>query len=122
MQLFTDSSGTNDWGALLVRQMAKRTMFGCPITAQKELFVIVMTVHTWGTLCQRQKILIHCDNLIVVTIWESGSTRAKKTMAWVRLLYYCAVRYHINVCIVHIEGVNTVMADCLSRFQQYKFR
>ena len=88
----------------------------------KELFAIVMAVHTWGVLWQRQKILIHCDNLVVVAICESGSTRAKETMALVRLLYYCAARYNINICIVHIAGVNIVIADCLSCFQQDRFR
>ena len=88
----------------------------------KELFAIVMAVHTWGVLWQRQKILIHCDNQAVVRIWESGSTHAKNTMALVHLLYYCAARYNIYVCIVHIAGVNNDIADCLSRFQQDKFR
>ena len=75
-----------------------------------------------GVLWQRQKILIHCDNLAVVAVWESGSTHAKETMALVRLLYYCAARYNINICVVHIAGVNNVIADCLSRFQQDRFR
>ena len=61
-------------------------------------------------------------NQAVVKIWESGSTHANETMALlVRLLYYCAARY-INVCIVHIAGVNNEIAKCLSRFQQDKFR
>lgn len=43
-------------------------------------------------------------------------------MALVRLLYFSAAKYNINVCIVHIEGANNVIADCLSRFQQVKFK
>ena len=58
----------------------------------------------------------------LVVIWESGPTHAKETMPLVRLLYYCAARYNINICIVHIAGVNNVIADCLSRFQQDRFR
>ena len=83
----------------------------------KELFATVMAVHTWGVLWQGQKILIHCDNLAIVTIWELGSTRAKETMALICLLYYCAARYNINIilCIVHIVGVNSVIANCLSQ-------
>ena len=56
--------------------------------AWKELFAIVMAVHTWGSLWQRQKILFHCNNQAVISIWESGTTRAKNIMALVRLLYY----------------------------------
>ena len=125
MQLFTDASGTNGWGAYWsgkwLQGQWSESQLQMDIT-WKELFAIVMAVHTWGALWQRQKILIHCDNLAVVAIWESGSTRAKETMALVRLLYYCAARYNINICIVHIAGVNNVIADCLSRFQQDRFR
>ena len=58
----------------------------------------------------------------VVDIWESGSTRAKETMALVRLMYFSAARYNVNVCVVHIDGANNVIADCLSRFQQDRFK
>ena len=52
-----------------------------------------MAVHTWGSQWQRQKILFHCDNQAVVSIWKAGSTKAKETMALVRLLYYCAAKH-----------------------------
>ena len=88
----------------------------------KELYAIIMAVHTWGSLWQRKRILFHCDNQAVVDIWESGCTRASKTMALVRLLYFAAARYNINVCIVHIDGANNVIADCLSRFKLDRFK
>lgn len=53
---------------------------------------------------------------VAVSIWELGFTCAKKTMALVHLLYYSAVSYNINICIVHIVGVNNEIADCLSHF------
>ena len=88
----------------------------------KELFTIVVAVHIWGSLWQRQKILFHCDNQAVVSIWESGSTWAKETMALVRLLYYCAAKYNIYVCTAHMAGAKNNIADCLSRFQQTNSR
>ena len=125
MQLFTDASGTNGWGAYWsgkwLQGQWSETQLQMDIT-WKELLAIVMAIHTWGALWQRQKILIHCDNLAVVTIWKSGSNCAKETMALVRLLYYCAAKYNINICIVLIAGVNNVIADCLSCFQQDKFQ
>ena len=125
MQLFTDASGTIGWGAY----WSGRWLQGRWSEAQlhmditwKELYVIVMAVHTWGSLWQRKKILFHCDNQAVVDIWESGSTRAKETMALVRLMYFSAARYNVNVCVIHIDGANNVIADCLSRFQQDRFK
>ena len=38
--------------------------------------------------------------------------RANETMALVCLLYFAAARHNINVCIVHIDGANNVIADC----------
>ena len=84
----------------------------------KELFVIVVAVHTWGSYWCRQKILFHCA---VVSIWKSGTTRASETMGLVSLLYFCAAKYNINVCITYIPGINNDIADCLSRYQQDKF-
>ena len=75
-----------------------------------------------GSLWQRKKILFHCDNQAVVDIWESGSARAKETMALLCLMYFSATRYNVNVCVVHIDVANNVIADCLSRFQQDRFK
>ena len=81
-----------------------------------------MAVHTWGSLWQRKRILFHCDNQAVVDIWKSGSTRASETMALVRLLYFAAAKHSINACIVHIDGADNVIAGCLSRFVQDRFK
>ena len=43
-------------------------------------------------------------------------------MALVRLLYFCAARYDINVVITHIRGTDNCIADSLSRFQPHRFQ
>ena len=43
-------------------------------------------------------------------------------MTLVCLLYFAAAKYNINVCIVHIDGTNNVIADCLSYFKQDRFK
>ena len=48
----------------------------------KELFAIVVAVHTWGSSWSRQKILFHCDNRAVVDIWDKGSTRHLILWVW----------------------------------------
>jgi len=88
----------------------------------KELFATVLAVHTWGSSWSCQKILFHCDNQAVVENWERGSACAPHTMGLVLLLYFCASRYNINVCIIHIPGICNDIADTLSRFQMDKFR
>ena len=125
MQLFTDASGSDGWGAYWSGRWlqdhwspAQQQMN----IAWKELYAIVMAVHTWGSLWQRQKLLFHCDNQTVVNIWEKGSTKSPDIMALVRLLYFCAARYHIYICVQHIPGSNNNIADAISRFQDAHFR
>ena len=43
-------------------------------------------------------------------------------MALVCLLYFTAARCNINIHIVHIDGANNVIADCLSGFKQDRFK
>ena len=70
----------------------------------------------------KAKILFYCVNQAVISIWESGTTCAKKILAVARLLYYCTAKYNINVFIAHIADTENVITDCLSRFQQKKFK
>ena len=75
-----------------------------------------------GIILAKEKIIFYCDNQAVVDIWKSGSTCASEAMALVCLLYFAAAKHNINVCIVHIDGANNVIADCLSRFKQDRFK
>jgi len=125
LNLYTDASGRYGWGAYWDGRwlqchwsLAQSEM---DIT-WKELFAIVLAVHTWGSFWSRKKILFHCDNQAVVDIWDRGSTRAPHTMALVRLLYFCASNYNINLCIIHIPGICNDIADSISRFQMERFR
>ena len=125
MQLFTDASGHEGWGAywsgrwLQDHWSPKQKEMSI---AWKELYAIVMAVHTWGVLWQRQKILFNCDNQNVVGIWEKGSTKSPEIMALVRLLYFCAARHNIHVCVQHIPGNSNNIADAISRFQNAHFK
>ena len=65
--------------------------------------------------------LFHCDNQSVCDIWRRGSSRSPEVMALVRMLYFCAAKFDINVMIVHIAGSNNTIADALSRFQATRY-
>ena len=43
-------------------------------------------------------------------------------MALVRLLYFCAACYNINVSVQHISGTENKIADAISCFQDIHFR
>ena len=125
MNLYTDASGSKGWGAFWSGRWIQAHWSPAQVVKPilwKELFAIVNAVNTWGHQWAKQKILFHCDNKAVVDIWCKGSTRDTETMALVRLLYFCAAHYDINVVISHIYGVDNCIADLLSRFQVHRFR
>ena len=125
MHLFTDASGSKGWGAfwsnkwLQAKWSSEQAMHDI---VWKELYAIVCTVNTWGHNCARKKILFHCDNSTVVSIWSKGSTRCGELMTLVRTLYFCAARYNMHIMITHIIGTNNCIADAISRFQMDRFR
>ena len=125
MELFTDASGNEGWGAYWAGQWISdhwTTVQGEMSIAWKEHYAITIAVNTWGTLWQRRKILIHCDNQTVVSVWEKGSCKSPKIVALIRMLYFCAAHNNFNVCIQHISSIKNNIADALSRFQHHRFR
>ena len=77
MQLYTDASGTQGWGAYWSGRWLQRSWSTTQQTRDitwKEVFAIVMAVHTWGIYWTKQKIVFRCDNQAVVDIWEKSTT------------------------------------------------
>ena len=125
MHLFTDASGSKGWGAYWAdrwlqaewsSEQAKHDI------TWKELYAVVCAVNTWGHNWARKKILFHCDNNTVVSIWNKGSTRCREIMTLVRMLHFCAARYNMHVMITHITGTDNCIANAISRFQMDRFR
>ena len=88
----------------------------------KELYAVVCAVNTWGHNWARKKILFHCDNNTVVSIWNKGSTRCREIMTLVCMLHFCAAHYNMHVMITHITGTDNCIADAISCFQMDRFR
>ena len=86
MNLFTDTSGSKGWGAiwsnkwLQVEWSSEQAMHDI---VWKELHSIMCTVNTWGHNWAGKKMLFHCDNSTVVSIWKKGSTRCGELMTLV---------------------------------------
>ena len=124
MNLYTDASGTLGWGAYWSGRwlQAHWSLNDCKKDiVWKELFAIVAAVNSWGHHWQQKKVLFHCDNQSVCDIWHRDSSRSPEVMALVRMLYFCAAKFDINVMIAHIAGSSNEIADALSRFQATRF-
>ena len=58
----------------------------------------------------------------IIQLWLLISGRkAPEIMSLVRLLYFCAAHYNINICVQHIPGTSNEIADAISHFQDVRF-
>ena len=84
------------------------------ITA-KELLPIVVAVASWGKAWQGKAVLARCDNMAVVAIVNSGSSREAEAMHLRRCLAFLEAKWAIQLWAEHGRGVDNEVADSLSR-------
>ena len=107
MELFTDASNLG-YGAFWAGKWLSEPW---PPSQQhfsiawKELYTILVACSTWGWAWQRKRILFHCDNAAVVSIWQRGSSKCRDLMGLVRSLFFLAATGNCHVSIAHIPGV-----------------
>ena len=88
----------------------------------KEIFAIFSAISAWAKLLENKQILVHCDNLNIVTVWKTGTCKNPEIMKVIRALFFCCASHNINLLTEHIEGKINYQADFLSRMQVGKFR
>jgi hypothetical protein len=87
----------------------------------KELFAVVIACKTWGEYLTGKRLRLYCDNIAVVAVVNSGSSRSESLMSLVRELYHVAVTYNFDIRLEHVPGINNTAADLLSRLQLGQF-
>lgn len=80
----------------------------------KELYAIVTACDVWGEKWCTKHILFHCDNQVIVQVWESGLSHSKDLMNLVCTLFFLAARHNFHILICHITGIDNSIADALS--------
>ena len=87
----------------------------------KELFPIFITRLLWCGDFKGKKLLFHCDNLAIVNIWSSQSSKCPKLMSLLRRLFFTTAKHELTVNVRHIPCVNNRLADHLSCLQLAQF-
>ena len=59
--------------------------------------------------------VIHSDNLTIVDIVKTGTSKNCDIMCLVRVLFFICVKYNFELRIEHIPGVEHTAADSLSQ-------
>ena len=87
----------------------------------KELFPIFITCLLWSDDFKGKRLLFHCDNLAIVNIWSSQTSRCPNLMSLLRRLFFISAKHEFTVNVKHIPGVDNRLADHLSRLQLAQF-
>ena len=83
--------------------------------AAKELVPIVVAAAIWGPAWHRRQVSFRSDNMSVVEVLRSGTTREPLLMHLLRCFVFYAAVYHFSFTAVHVPGTLNGAADALSR-------
>ena len=120
LNLFTDASNTG-FGGYLGNHYFHGTWpkhWGKYYITVKELFHIVLSLELWSLQLQNKCIVFHTDNEAVVHVINKQTSKDKSLMSLVRRL---VTHFNILFQVQHIQGLNNVLADHLSRQQISQF-
>ncbi len=81
-----------------------------------EMLAIIVSCKSWGHTWQVRRIVIHCDNLVSVTVMNTGRTKDDYLQNCLRELAVIAARYEFEIPCVHIAGLCNRVPDILSRW------
>lgn len=87
-----------------------------------ELFPIVVATCIWGEELRNKRIRFNCDNMSVVHILNTMTSKSDKVMCLVRFLTLKCLQVNIIVRASHLPGSKNVICDALSRLQLDRFK
>ena len=129
LELYTDAAGSVGFGGYFQGKwfqghwpplMLLNRERGISIEWQ-ELFPIVVACAIWHPLFKGKRLQFWCDNESVVSIINSGHSKAPLIMELVRKLVLLSMEHNFLVRARHVPGVSNEIADALSRFQMQRF-
>ena len=86
-----------------------------------ELYAVCVGLFIWAERFTGLGLLIHCDNMSVVSMVNNMTSGCKRCMHLMRLLVLCGLKHNFRVRAVHITSKNNDLADSLSRLQFSRF-
>ncbi|MCP3932809.1 MAG: hypothetical protein GY705_27365, partial [Bacteroidetes bacterium] len=90
--------------------------------AVKELTPIYLSFILWIRFFQNEKICFLVDNMSVVHILKSKTSKDPLLMAMIRKMVVVSMLNNVMFSAAHIPGKHNIVADLLSRFQTSKVR
>ena len=91
-----------------------------PNITHLEMLNVLVAMRLWAKDWTGSVVTLHCDNLAVVQVVNSGKTRDKFLNACIRHIWFITAIYDIDLQLTHIQGHKNVIADSLSRIYSEK--
>ena len=127
VELFTDSSDVGigavyktEWLYEVFTSCSKLDIVNTSIT-WRELYALVRAIATWDDKLCNKLIIMNCDNIAVMYVLNSGSSKDVNIMNLVRSLFYITAHYNLEIRVRHISGSCNILSDALSRLNIDKF-
>ena len=83
--------------------------------AHKELLPIVLARMVWGHRWTNPRIMVHCDNEVIVEVVAAGYSKEANLMHLLRCLFLVTAFHELSLRSMYIQGVQNVAADAISR-------
>ena len=118
VEFSSDASGS--WGCGAVwedrwLQLAWHGTWSDVYIATKELLPIVLACAVWGPHWQHKCVQVYCDNMAVVNILYTQTSKDARIMHLLRCLHFFCASYDLRLRASHIKGVLNTAADAISR-------
>ena len=115
---WSDASGSFGCGAVLdctaMFQLAWPVSWNSVDISVKELVPVVVAAALWGEKWRKRHVCIHSDNVAVVSVIKSGTTRSQQTMHPLHCLFFYCTFYRFSVSCVHVPRAFNTVAEALS--------
>ena len=86
-----------------------------------ELFALCMGIFTWISKLQGKRVIVFCDNMLVVNMVNNTTSGCRFCMVLIRYLTIKCMTNNLRVFARHVKGSSNVLSDSLSRMKLNKF-
>lgn len=127
LHLFTDASnlgiGAYFRGAWFLEPfMGENAKHATRSINWREMYALVKAAAVWGKDLANKKVLFHSDNMTVVSVLQSGTSKNGELMKLVRGLFYICAKNNFECSATYISTKENSVADALSRLDMVRFR
>ena len=125
LHLYTDAASTIGFGGVFGHKWFKglwsSSCLGLNI-ALLEIYPICLALHLWSHQLSDKCLMIHTDNIAVVSIINTSTSKDPTIMIVVRKLVLICMQFNIMIKACHIAGRLNLISDFISRDQVQKAR